>query len=88
MWGQLLVAVTAPVVTRVLATLGIGIVSYTGFTALLAQANTQIQNSFNGLPADISGLLFLSGVPQAMALILSALAARVAMSQLSKIQRL
>ena len=84
----LLLALTGPIVARVLLTLGVGIVTITGLTALLGGIVANIQASFNGLPTDIMQLVFLSGVPQGMAIILSALAARLTMMSMSKIQRL
>lgn len=84
----LLLGLTGPIVARVLLTLGVGIVTITGLTAMLAFAVTSIQSSFNGLPVDVLQLIFLSGLPQGMAIILSALAARISMMSLSKIQRL
>lgn len=83
-----LLGLTGPIVTRVLATLGVGIFTITGLNACLTLVFNSCQSSFNGLPADIAGLLFLSGLPQALAIILSAAAARISMVSLSKIQRL
>lgn len=86
--GAFLMGLIGPLATRVLLTLGLGVVSVTGLTAVLALVQQQIQNSFNGLPLDVASFIFMSGLPQSMAIILSALAARLSMMQLSKIQRL
>jgi hypothetical protein len=88
MWWNFLLGITGPIVVRVLATLGIGIVTYTGLTAIVQTVYQQIQLSFNSLPSDIAALVFLSGLPQGISIMLSALAARIAMTQVSKIQRL
>lgn len=88
MLATLLLDLTAPIVIRILTTLGLGIVSFTGFSSVLSLVKTQMQTSFNGLPADVAQLLFLSGLPQGMAIILSALAARITLMQLKKIQLL
>lgn len=88
MWATLLLGITGPIVVRVLTTLGLGVVTYTGFSAVLSIVHSQIQGSFNGLPADMAALVFLSGLPQGMAIILSALGARIAFLQVKKIQLL
>lgn len=88
MWARFLLYITGPVVVKVLATLGLGVVSYVGFDAGLTLIFNQIQTSFGTMPADISSLIFLSGVPTGMGMILSALFARIAFVQVSKIQRL
>lgn len=88
MWATFLLGITSPIVTRVLTTLGIGIVSFTGLSAVLTLVSNTIQADFNSLPADVVAIVFLSGLPQGMAIILSALSARIGMMQLSKIQRL
>ena len=86
MWANFLIWIAGPIAIRVLTTLGLGVVSFTGFTAVLAFAYNSMQASFSGLPADAMSLLFLSGMPQGMAIILSALSARIALAQVSKIQ--
>lgn len=88
MWAQLLLYVASPVAIRVLATLGLGVVTYAGFDAALNLIFSEIQTQFSALPADISGFVFMSGIPTAMSMILSALFARIALVQISKIQLL
>lgn len=83
-----LMSLIGPITTRILLVLGLGVVSYAGSSALISIAQTQIAASFGGLPSDISALVFMSGIPQGMGIILSALAARAGFSQVSKIQRL
>lgn len=88
MWAKLFLYLAGPIAIRVLATLGLGVVTYIGFDAALTAIFTQIQTQFGALSADLSGLLFMSGVPTAMAMIMSAMFARIAIVQVSKIQRL
>lgn len=88
MWANFLLAMTAPIVIRVLATLGLGFVTYTGLDAVVQLAYQMIQTSFNGLPLDIAALVYMSGLPSGMSIILSAVASRILMMQLTKIQRL
>lgn len=88
MWAQLLLYCTGPIVIRVLTTLGLGVVSFVGFDSALNYIQSLIQSNFNALPADVAGFVFLSGIPTGMAMILSALFARIALMQLKKIQLL
>ncbi|MDP2805580.1 MAG: DUF2523 domain-containing protein [Gallionellaceae bacterium] len=88
MWATLLLSLTGPIVIRVLSTLGLGVVSYVGLNSVVTLAYNQIQANFSSLPPELGQFLFLSGLPQGMGIILSALVARIAMMQLSKIQKL
>lgn len=88
MWAKLFLYLAGPIAIRVLTTLGLGIVTYVGFDAALTSIFGQIQVQFGALSADLAGLLFMSGVPTAMAMIMSAMFARIAIVQVSKIQRL
>jgi len=88
MWATLLLSLTGPIVVRVLTTLGLGVVSYTGYAVLLTTVTQSIQANFAGMPPEIIGFLFLSGLPQGMGIILSALSARIALMQLKRIQAL
>lgn len=88
MWANLILAITGPVVTRVLTTLGLGIVSFVGLTSVLNLVFNTLQSNFNSMPVAAGQLLFISGVPQGIAIVLSALAARIGFMQLKKIQLL
>jgi uncharacterized protein YhhL (DUF1145 family) len=86
MWASLFMGLTGPIVARILLTLGMGIVSFVGFTAVINLTFNTLQNSFNSVPAAAGQLIFLAGIPQAIAILLSALAARVTLMQMKKIQ--
>jgi hypothetical protein len=88
MWARLLLYVSGPIVVKVLAMLGLGFVSYVGFDVALNLIFTEIQRNFGQIPADVMQLLYLSGLPAGMGIILSALFARIALVQVSKIQRI
>ncbi len=88
MWAALFMALTGPIVVRTLITLGLGVVTYTGFASVLSLVYSSIQSSFTGLPADAAAIVFMSGLPQGMSIILSALSARIALIQMKKIQLL
>lgn len=88
MLATMLLAITAPIVTRILITLGLGIVSFTGLTAVLNLVFNTLQSNLNSMPVAVGQLLFISGVPQGIAIVLSALAARIGFMTLKKIQLL
>jgi hypothetical protein len=88
MWAKLFLYLAGPIAIRVLTTLGLGVVTYIGFDAALTSIFNQIQAQFGTLSAELAGLLFLSGIPTAMSMIMSAMFARIAIVQVSKIQRL
>lgn len=88
MWAQFLVWVTGPIVARVLTTLGMGVVSYTGLSSVLVLVFNQVQANLGAMPADVAQIVFLTGIPQSIAIVLSALSARAVMEQVSRIQRI
>jgi cell division protein FtsX len=79
---------TRPIVAEVLLALGIGFVTYTGFDSALTVVKNSIQSNLNSLPADIYNVVLLSGVLEGMGIVLSAIAARLAYSSFSHIQRI
>lgn len=83
-----LLALVGPLAIRVLAALGLGVVTLVGMDAAVNTIFNIISTQFSGLSGDVAGLLYLSGVPSGMAMILSALFARIAIVQGSKIARL
>lgn len=88
MWARLFVYVAGPMAVRVLAALGLGVVTYVGFDSALTFVFNEISAQFAAVPADMMGLLYMSGLPTGMAIILSALFARITVLQVSKIQRI
>jgi len=87
-FGVYFASVSVPIAKRVLAGLGIGVVTYVGLAAVM----TQIQNSVisNWGVINISAMQFLSlaGVPDAIGIVLGAVAARFSMLQLSALGRI
>jgi cobalamin synthase len=78
--GAWLVALAAPAVKRVLASLGIGIVSYAALSAVVTQAINSARSAFGGITGDLAGLLGLAGMGEAAAILAAALMARVTYS--------
>lgn len=73
-------------VASVLMAIGFSFVSYVGLNALLTNVSNFIQGSFVGYDNSILSLAGLMGLDQAINLILSGYAARVAMASLSALR--
>ena len=83
-WGFLGIGVVKSVVSKVLVALGVGFVSYVGFDSLLSTVFDALKGSMNSLPVDALHLLGMSRVDLGLNLIFSAMAARVAMAALKR----
>lgn len=81
-----LTALAAPLAKKVLAALGMGIVSYAAITAALAAVTSAITSAYGAITGDIAAILSLAGFGQAMGIILGAMAARITYAQLNQLQ--
>lgn len=74
-----LLAITGSLAARVFTTLGLGLVVFTGLSALLTAITTQITAQYANIPALTMQLIQLGGGIDAISIILAALTARVSM---------
>ena len=79
----LLSAALPSIIGRVLLTLGIGAVSYTGLTAGTTYLMTQVQSSFSGMPSVVLNFLGWCWVDHAVTLIASTFTACLSLKTLS-----
>lgn len=63
-----LARITWPLVSRVLAALGVGTVTYTGATTALSSAIANVKAGFLGMTGDILQLMTMAGFFDAMAI--------------------
>lgn len=77
-----LAALLPSLAARVLASLGLGVVTVTGFNVAWASLKSTIISNFQGFPADIAGLAGLAGVGEGLGVILGAITARVTFAAL------
>lgn len=82
--GTWLVALAAPSAIRILAALGIGVVSYAALTAALNSALSAAQSSWGGLTGDALALIQMSGSSTALSIVAGALIARLSLMTLKK----
>lgn len=74
--GSLLVKIAGSMAGRVLIALGIGVATYTGVNASLDWLKSQAVQAFQGLPADVLGMLGTMKVGQCISIVTSAIVAR------------
>jgi hypothetical protein len=73
-------SIVGPLAAKILTSLGIGAVTYVGITALLATVRSELLGSVTGMPADVLMLFGLIKLDIAINIMLSAVAARAALS--------
>ena len=81
----LLSTAIVPLAKKLLAALGIGMVSYIGINFALDQAKAQLMASMSGIPSDIAMLMGLFKFDVAINIMLSAVATRVALAGVNKL---
>lgn len=86
--GTWLASLTPTLVARVLASLGMGVVTITGITAAWDTLRDTLIAHVHGIPLDIAQLAGMAGVWDGLALILGAVAARVTLAALSSSKRI
>jgi hypothetical protein len=88
MWaliGPFLAGIAGPIVRRVLAALGFGLISYVGFQAIKDQVSAAITASLSGMPQAVYQVLALAGFVDAIGIWLGALTAAAAAMMIKKL---
>lgn len=83
-----LLSMVVPILSRVLAALGLGTITYTGLSALGAQIEALVVAQWGQVGGDILAIATLGGIPQALGIILGALAARLAFATIARIGKM
>jgi len=83
MIGGALLSLAGSFVLRVLVALGLGVVSYYGFSSALDFFKNLVTSNLSGLPADMLSLLGYMKVGKTLTIIFSAMLASVAVKGLS-----
>lgn len=83
-----LAAAAAPIARMVLVSLGIGLISYAGFSLVIDSVISHVQTSYGQLPAAAAQLADLLGVGEAIGILLGAMTARAAYASITKFGKL
>lgn len=84
-WAALFGAGVGLWAKKVLVTLGIGIISYAGFSALAGQIKSAVEGAWGGLPTAVYQILALAGIVNAMGVWFGAFTAAVALMSFKKL---
>lgn len=84
-FGLYLASVSAPIAQRVLTGLGIGTITYVGLDATFNVIKTEIITNWGALPSAVLTILTISGIGQAVGIVLGAISARVVMMQIKRL---
>ena len=63
------VYIISSVIAKLLLALGIGLFTYYGLYTLVQQLLQQVQIAFGGLPIQVSQILSIAGIPEALSII-------------------
>lgn len=81
-----LASISWPIVSRILAQLGIGIVSYAAVAGLVTSAINSAKASYSGMIPVIAQFFALAGINTALGIIAGAIAARLTYSVFKRFQ--
>ena len=70
-------ALLKPALSRIMAAIGLSVVSITGMDAILTQIRQQLVTGIGGMPSDIFNLFLLAGGGQALGILTGALTTRL-----------
>lgn len=82
-----LAAAVGPLAIRILAALGISLLTFVGVEAIVGQMVTYITSSWSGMSGDAVALLGLGGLGEGIGMVLGAINARLAMWSLASASR-
>ena len=71
---RILTSFASSLVAKLMLGGGLAFISYTWMNDLVAQAQSQMLGLYGGLPADIVGVLGILKIPQALSILMSAVA--------------
>jgi hypothetical protein len=86
--GAWIASLVPSLVGRVLAALGMGLVTVTGLTAVSAALLSYLHNAVGGVPADILNILALCGLDDALNILIGAITARLTLYSITQGSRI
>jgi hypothetical protein len=82
---NILLLIVISMVGRILAALGMGIITYNGSTILLEMFIGEIRNQFSATPSAVLQIITLFGIPESLSIILGAYTASIPLHAFKKI---
>lgn len=83
-WAVWILSLVAPIAKKVLAALGVGIVTTVGFDLAIDALTGYINNNLSGVPADILGLASMMGIPDAIGIMLGGISSAATLMAVKK----
>lgn len=80
-------ALAASLPSRILTAIGIGVITYAGFDAVLDQIRSALVSNIGGLTGAVAGILGLGGFYTYLGIVLGAWTARISLQTLSHLGR-
>ena len=81
--GVFLAAIIGPLVSRVLLSLGVGIVAYKGVDTMLEGVRSTVEGAWGGVGSDIVAIASIAGFDQVITIILSAITSAITLKLVS-----
>lgn len=81
----LLSTAIVPLAKKLLAALGIGVVSYVGINGVIEQARQELMTNMNGIPVDVAQLMGLFKFDVAINITLAAVTTRIVLAGVNKL---
>lgn len=79
-----LAAAAGPITKMVLASLGIGLISFAALTALMSSIIGHVQTSYGAIPGSVAQLANLLGVGTAIGIVLGGMVARASYAAITR----
>jgi hypothetical protein len=86
--GVFLASIAGPIAKKVLAAVGIGVLTYGGLSLIGNQIRDAVLSAWGGVGGSTLQILSLGGVPESIGIILGAFAARIALTSISRLGRI
>lgn len=83
-FGTFLAAMVPTLVGRVMLTLGMSMITFTGMSIAMDTLTARAVSAWGGLPASIVQLAGLAGIGEALSIVMGAVATRILIWQLTK----
>lgn len=80
MWAPIftfIISLVGPLLAKILAGLGIALVAYTGASLVVTELRDYVMGTFNGLPVDLLGILYLLGLDEGVKILFAAYAVKI-----------